>query len=145
MSNGAIVNPAPVPPSVPGINQPVIAPSDKTVISTTPITSGNATVELPAWATLGSATSSSTGPAEAQLAITVERAHPTIIGGDPAEEARQALAMGPTARLIEEKKPNEAVRQTIAHEIEAAFVAAARSGELRMAATIFLVAAHRPG
>ncbi len=43
--------------------------------------------------------------------ITVDRAHPTIIGGSPEEEARQALAMGPTARLIEEKKPTEATRQ----------------------------------
>ena len=46
--------------------------------------------------------------------ITVERAHPTIIGGSPEEEARQALMMGPTARLIEEKKPSEATRQKIA-------------------------------
>ena len=44
--------------------------------------------------------------------ITVERAHPTIIGGSPEEEARQALMMGPTARLIEAKKPAEATRQT---------------------------------
>src|SRR5215472_10387683 len=53
--------------------------------------------------------------------ITVERAHPTIIGGSPEEEARQALAMGPTARLIEEKKPPKAIRQVVAREIEAAF------------------------
>jgi hypothetical protein len=46
--------------------------------------------------------------------ITVERAHPTIIGGSSEEEARQALMMGRTARLIEEKKPAEATRQTIA-------------------------------
>ena len=57
--------------------------------------------------------------------IAVERAHPTIIGGSPEEEARQALTMGPTARLIEEKKPDEATRQTIAREIEAAFAAEA--------------------
>jgi len=75
--------------------------------------------------------------------IAVERAHPTIIGGSPEEEARQALMMGPTARLIEEKKPSEATRQVIAHEIEAAFVAAASSGPIRLPATIFLVAARR--
>jgi len=69
--------------------------------------------------------------------ITVERAHPTIIGGSPEEEARQALMMGPTARLIEEKKPSEATRQAIAHEIEAAFVAEASSGPIRLPATIF--------
>jgi SAM-dependent methyltransferase len=75
--------------------------------------------------------------------ITVERAHPTIMGGSPDEEARQALMMGPTARLIEEKKPSEATRQVIAHEIEAAFLAEASSGPIRLPATIFLVAARR--
>src|SRR5205807_9430798 len=76
--------------------------------------------------------------------ITVERAHPTIIGGSPEEEARQALLMGPTARLIEEKNPAEETRQRVAREIEAAFVAEARSGPIRLPATIFLVAARRP-
>jgi len=76
--------------------------------------------------------------------ITVERAHPMVICGSPEEEARQALAMGPTARLIEEKNPAEATRQTIAREIEAAFVAEAGPGQIRLPATIFLVAARRP-
>ena len=76
--------------------------------------------------------------------ITVERAHPAIICGSPEEEAGQALAMGPTARLIEEKRPDDATRQTIAREIEAAFAAEARSGPIRLPATIFLVAARRP-
>jgi SAM-dependent methyltransferase len=76
--------------------------------------------------------------------ITVDRAHPTIIGGSPEEEARQALLMGPTARLIEEKNPAEETRQTIAREIEAAFAAEARSGPIRLSAAIFLVAARRP-
>ena len=76
--------------------------------------------------------------------ITVDRAHPTIIGGSPEEEARQAVAMGPTARLIEEKKPDEATRQTIAREIEAAFAAEAAAGPIRLPATIFLVFARRP-
>ena len=76
--------------------------------------------------------------------ITVERAHPTIIGGSPEEEARQALMMGPTARLIEEKKPSEATREKIAREIEAAFAAEASAGPMRLPATIFLVTARRP-
>src|SRR6266436_8124612 len=76
--------------------------------------------------------------------VTVERAHPTIIGGGPEEEARQAVMMGPTARLIEEKKPAEATRQTITREIEAAFAAEASSDPIRLPATIFLVAARRP-
>jgi hypothetical protein len=53
--------------------------------------------------------------------------------------------MGPTARLIEEKKPDEATGQTIAREIEAAFAAEARTGPMRLAATIFLVSARRAG
>ena len=77
--------------------------------------------------------------------IVVERAHPTIVGGSPEEEARLALTMGPTARLIEEKKPDEATGQTIAREIEAAFAAEARTGPMRLAATIFLVSARRAG
>jgi len=76
--------------------------------------------------------------------ITVERAHPTIIGGSPEEEARQALVMGPTARMIEEKQPDAAIRQTIGREIEAAFAAEARSGPIRLSATMFLVAARHP-
>jgi SAM-dependent methyltransferase len=76
--------------------------------------------------------------------VTVERAHPTIIGGGPEEEAQQALTMGPTARLIEEKKPAEVTRQTIVREIEAAFAAEASSGPIRLPATIFVVAARRP-
>jgi SAM-dependent methyltransferase len=76
--------------------------------------------------------------------ITVERAHPTIIGGSPEEEARQALMMGPTARLIEEKAPAEATREAITREIEAAFAAEAASGPIRLPATIFLVAARCP-
>jgi SAM-dependent methyltransferase len=76
--------------------------------------------------------------------IAVDRAHPTIICGTPEEEARQALAMGPTARLLEAKNPDEATRQTIAREIEAAFAAEAAAGPIRLPATIFLVAARRP-
>jgi SAM-dependent methyltransferase len=75
--------------------------------------------------------------------VDVDRAHPRIVCGTPEEEARQALLMGPTARLIEEKKPTEAIRQTIAREIEAAF-AAAGSSPLRLPATIFIVSARWP-
>jgi SAM-dependent methyltransferase len=77
------------------------------------------------------------------VGITVERAHPTITGGSPEEEARQALMMGPTARLIEAKQPSDQVRKVIAEEIAAAFTAAASAGPIRLPATIFLVTAHR--
>ena len=75
--------------------------------------------------------------------VNIDRVHPTIVCGSPKEEARQALMMGPTARLIEEKKPPEAIRQKIAQEIEAAF-ADAGSGPLRLPATVFVVAARWP-
>jgi SAM-dependent methyltransferase len=75
--------------------------------------------------------------------IAIERAHPTIIGGSAEEEARQALMMGPTARLIEAKQPDEAVRQAIASEVAAAFAALASAGPIRLPATIFLVTARR--
>ena len=52
--------------------------------------------------------------------------------------------MGPTARLIEEKKPAEATYQTIASEIEAEFAAEASSGPILLPATVFLVTASRP-
>jgi SAM-dependent methyltransferase len=77
--------------------------------------------------------------------IAVERAHPTIICGSPEEEARQAVMMGPTARLLEAKRPDETTRQTIAREIEAAFATEGSAGPIRLPATIFLVAARRPG
>ena len=76
--------------------------------------------------------------------IAIERAHPTIIGGTAEEEARQALMMGPTARLIEAKQPSDAARQVIADEIAAAFAAEATTGPIRLPATIFLVTARRP-
>jgi len=53
--------------------------------------------------------------------------------------------MGPTARLLEAKRPDETTRQTIAREIEAAFAAEAATGPIRAPATIFLVSARRPG
>ena len=77
--------------------------------------------------------------------IAVDRAHPTIICGSPEEEARQAVMMGPTARLIEAKSPDEGTREAIVREIEAAFAAEAATGPIRLPATIFLVSARRPG
>jgi hypothetical protein len=73
--------------------------------------------------------------------ISIERAHPTIIGGSAEEEARQALMMGSTVRLIEANEPSEAVRQCIADEVAAAFAGLARTGLIQLPATIFLVTA----
>ena len=78
-------------------------------------------------------------------AVAIERAHPVIHGGPPEEEARQAVQMGPTARLIEEKNADEATKQRIGRDIEAAFAALAEKGPIRLESTIFLVSARRPG
>jgi SAM-dependent methyltransferase len=75
--------------------------------------------------------------------ISVERAHPTIEGGSPEEEAKAALGMGPTARLVEEKNPDTATRERLQRDIEAAFAAVAEGGRVRLPGTIFLVSAHR--
>ena len=76
--------------------------------------------------------------------IEVERGHPTLIGGSPEEEARQAVTRGPTARLIEAKNPDEPTRHAITREIEAVFAAEAAAGPIRLPATILLVSARRP-
>jgi SAM-dependent methyltransferase len=76
--------------------------------------------------------------------VAVERARPMIICENAEDEARQAVAMGPTARLIEEKQPDETTHQKIARDIEAAYAAEAGSGPLRLPGTIFLVTARRP-
>ena len=67
-----------------------------------------------------------------------------VIGDFGEGLGRAGAEAGPTARLIEEKKPAELTRQTIAREIEAAFAAEAKSGPIRLPATIFVVAARRP-
>jgi hypothetical protein len=64
-------------------------------------------------------------------------------GGSAEEEARQALVMGPTARLIEAKEPSDAVRQKIVDEVAAAFATLASTGPIRLPATIFLVTARK--
>jgi SAM-dependent methyltransferase len=76
--------------------------------------------------------------------IVVDREHPTIVCGTPQEEARQALSMGPTARLVEEKAPDAATREALVREIEAAYEREAAAGPLRLPATIFLVTGARP-
>lgn len=67
------VESAPVPPSAPGIEQPVIH-SQPTVIGTAPITAGSADVALPDWQQVGSITQIEAGPAVVNLTITVEKA-----------------------------------------------------------------------
>jgi SAM-dependent methyltransferase len=76
--------------------------------------------------------------------VVIDRETPDIIGSTPAEEAEYACVMGPPARLIEEKKPGDTVRETIKREMTEAFAAYARGGPMLLPSTVFLVTARHP-
>ena len=76
--------------------------------------------------------------------VAVDRETPDIIGSTPEEEAEHACIMGPPARLIDEKKPSDALRETIRREMVEAFAAYAGDKETRLPSTVFLVKARRP-
>ena len=76
-------------------------------------------------------------------AIEIRRETPDIISSSPEEEAEHACIMGPSGRLIDEKKPPESVRELIKQEMTEAFAAYAKGGEMSLPSTIFLVAARR--
>ena len=75
--------------------------------------------------------------------IEIRRETPDIIAARPSEEAEHACLMGPSGRLIEEKKPQESVRELIKQEMIEAFAAHAKGGEMVLPSTIFLVTARR--
>ncbi|MBV8936073.1 MAG: class I SAM-dependent methyltransferase [Alphaproteobacteria bacterium] len=75
--------------------------------------------------------------------IEIRRETPDIIGASPAEEAEHACIMGPSGRLIEEKKPPDSVRELIKREMTEAFAAYAKGGDMVLPSTIFLVTARR--
>jgi SAM-dependent methyltransferase len=75
--------------------------------------------------------------------VVIDRETPDISGSTPEEEAEYACVMGPPARLIEEKKPDQAVRATIRQEMAEAFAAYARGGPMLLPSTVFLVTARR--
>ena len=76
--------------------------------------------------------------------VVIDRETPDIIGLTPEEEAEYACVMGPPARLIEEKKPDQAVRAVIRQEMAEAFADYARGGPMLLPSTVFLVTAQRP-
>ena len=76
--------------------------------------------------------------------IAIDREAPTITGSTPEEEAEHACIMGPSGRLIDEKKPDDALRETIRREMVEAFAAYARGKELLLPSTVFVVTARRP-
>ena len=75
--------------------------------------------------------------------VEIRRETPEIIGASPQEEAEHACIMGPSGRLIEEKKPQERVRELIKQEMTEAFAAYAKGGNMVLPSTIFLVTARR--
>lgn len=77
-----------------------------------------------------------------EIAVVTE--HPEILASTPHEEAEHACIMGPSGRLIDEKKPDEATRQTIRREIEEAFADHAGRGKMALPSTVLLVTARRP-
>jgi SAM-dependent methyltransferase len=76
--------------------------------------------------------------------IAIDRETPLITGSTPQEEAEHACIMGPSGRLIDEKKPDEALRETIRREMVEAFAAYAQGKELQLPSTVFVVTAQRP-
>jgi SAM-dependent methyltransferase len=77
-------------------------------------------------------------------AIAIDREHPEVFATTAAEEAEFACLMGPPARLIEEKEPDDATRRTIRHEIEDALAAYFRTGKTTLPSTVLLVTAVKP-
>jgi len=76
--------------------------------------------------------------------IAIDREHPEVFAATPAEEAEFACLMGPPARLIDEKQPDDATRRTIRREIERAFAAYFRTEGTNLPSTMLLVSALRP-
>jgi hypothetical protein len=77
-------------------------------------------------------------------AIEIHRETPDIISSSPEEEAEHACIMGPSGRLIDEKKPPENVRELIKQEMTGAFAAYAKGRKMVLPSTVFLVTARRP-
>ena len=76
--------------------------------------------------------------------VEIKRETPYIIGSTPEEEADYACIMSPAGRLIDEKKPDDAVREKIRREMIEAFAAYARGKPMLLPSTVFVVTAQRP-
>ncbi len=75
--------------------------------------------------------------------IEIHRETPGVIASSPREEAEHACIMGPSGRLIDEKKPDAATVSAIRHEIEQAFAAYSNDQGSVLPSTVFLVTARR--
>ena len=77
--------------------------------------------------------------------IDITREHPAVGGLSITEETELGCSMGPVARLLDEKNPDEATRQAIRGEIAAAITAIAEGGTVYLPSTVNVVTARRPG
>ena len=73
--------------------------------------------------------------------VEINRETPDISGSAPEE---YACTIGPPSRLIDEKKPDEAVREKIRREMVEAFAAYAQGKSMLLPSTVFIVTARRP-
>jgi SAM-dependent methyltransferase len=74
--------------------------------------------------------------------IAIDRETPPVLGASAELEAERACIMGPTARLLDEKKPDEAVRQKILEEATAAFRRFSATEPMTLPSTVYLVTAR---
>jgi SAM-dependent methyltransferase len=75
--------------------------------------------------------------------VEINHETPDIIGSTPEEEADYACIMSPAGRLIDEKKPDDAVREQIRGEMIEAFAAYAGGKPMLLPSTVFIVTAQR--
>jgi SAM-dependent methyltransferase len=76
--------------------------------------------------------------------VEISRETPAIIGSTPEEEAEHACIIAPAGRLIDEKKPDDAVRAKIRQEMTEAFATYAGGKPMLLPSTVFIVTAQRP-
>jgi SAM-dependent methyltransferase len=76
--------------------------------------------------------------------VAISRETPAIIGSTPEEEADHACIIAPAGRLIDEKKPDDALRAEIRQEMIEAFAAYAGGKPMLLPSTVLIVTARRP-
>jgi SAM-dependent methyltransferase len=74
--------------------------------------------------------------------VEIHRETPDIQSTTPEQEAAHALIIGPVARLIDEKNPDQAVRETIKQEMTEAFSSYVRGNSMPLPSTVFIVTAR---
>src|SRR5262249_54278133 len=76
--------------------------------------------------------------------VEIRRETPAIIGSTPEEETEHACIIAPAGRLIDEKKPDEVMRERIRTEMIEAYATYAGGKSMLLPSTVFIVTAERP-